>query len=105
MNYFEYIETGGIYEKEIVPEKLIPRLIYRLKKVIRNTRDEYLATIICVPIFLAIFVHLFGYEIVLSMAGFIIAMPHLIFIITLMGFIQPKYKKAKYRDIVFKNKL
>lgn len=105
MNYFEYIETGGIYEEEVVPEKLVFRMIYKIKKVIKNTKDEYMATMISVPIFLAVYTYLFGFEIVLSFASFFLVFPLLVSFIFILNLIQPKYRNVKYRDRVYKNKL
>ena len=105
MNYFEYIETGGIHEQEVVPEGLVLKILYNLKKIIKNTKDEYLATVVSVPIFLAVYTYLFGFEIVLSFASFFVVFPLLVSVIFILNLIQPKYKEAKYRDIVYKNKL
>lgn len=105
MNYFEYIETGGIYEQEVVPENLILKMIYKVKKLIKNTKNEYLAALASAPIFLAFYSYLFGFEIVLSFAGFFIVFPLLVAFILLLNLVQPRYRKAKYRDSVYKNKL
>lgn len=103
MNYYEYISTGGVHKKEVVPEKFIPKMIYNIKKIIKNTKDEYLATVICVPIFLFVYAHLFGADFVLSFLGIYTTIPLLMLVIFLLSLIQQKSKRVRYRDQVYVN--
>jgi len=83
--YNDYlIETGKEIEKEVKEVKVnwLMKLHRLFKNYIRETRDEYLAGIVTLPIFLGFIVLLFGWEIVMY-----ILLPFLCSVSVLMLFI------------------